>query len=124
MRNGHWPAETTRRKSSGGLRSTERVRRVIPPITPVSLLLRLSRNSHDRTTETACQAQSRTDYQRSDRKSRTRTLAITAKKRVGPEGQVRGIDASPEMIARAKKKASKAGVEVLFQDGLAEEQPF
>ena len=54
----------------------------------------------------------------------TGTLAIAAKKRVGPEGQVRGIDASPEMIARAKKKARRAGFEVLLQEGLAEAQPF
>jgi ubiquinone/menaquinone biosynthesis C-methylase UbiE len=54
----------------------------------------------------------------------TGTLAIAAKKRVHRGGRVCGIDASPEMIARAKNKASKAGLEVLFQTGLAEAQPF
>ena len=54
----------------------------------------------------------------------TGTLAIAAKRRVGSEGQVQGIDASPEMIARAKKKASKAGVEVHFQNGFAEALSF
>ncbi|MBA3894381.1 MAG: class I SAM-dependent methyltransferase, partial [Gemmatimonadales bacterium] len=37
----------------------------------------------------------------------TGSLAIAAKRRVGPLGSVQGIDASPEMIARARKKASK-----------------
>ncbi|MGE5109487.1 MAG: class I SAM-dependent methyltransferase [Acidobacteriaceae bacterium] len=54
----------------------------------------------------------------------TGTLAIAAKQRVGPSGNVYGIDASPEMLARAEKKASKAGVEVLFRNGLAEALPF
>lgn len=54
----------------------------------------------------------------------TGTLAIVAKRRVGPTGTVHGIDASPEMIARAGKKARKAGVEVFFKNGLAEALPF
>ena len=54
----------------------------------------------------------------------TGTLAIVAKGRVGPGGTVCGIDASPEMIARAEKKARKAGVEVGFKSTLAEALPF
>ena len=54
----------------------------------------------------------------------TGTLAIAAKRRVGAQGSVRGIDASPEMIARAQKKASRAGVDALFQNGLAEGLPL
>ena len=54
----------------------------------------------------------------------TGTLAIAAKRHVGPKGTVYGIDASTEMIARASKKARKAGVEVVFQNGLAEALPF
>jgi ubiquinone/menaquinone biosynthesis C-methylase UbiE len=54
----------------------------------------------------------------------TGTLAIAAKRRVGPAGTVYGIDASPEMIARASKKTKKAGVEVILQTGLAESLPF
>lgn len=53
----------------------------------------------------------------------TGTLAIAAKRRVGSAGSVHGIDASPEMIARARKKAAKAGVEVSFESGLAEALP-
>ena len=53
----------------------------------------------------------------------TRTLAIAAKRQVGHSGAVCGVDASPEMIARAEKKAKKAGVEVFFRKGLAEALP-
>ena len=45
----------------------------------------------------------------------TGTLAIAAKYRVGSLGKVTGVDASPEMISRAKKKAKKKGVEVSFR---------
>ena len=54
----------------------------------------------------------------------TGTLAIAAKRHVGPTGLVNGIDASPEMIARASRKARKAGLEVLFKNALAEALPF
>jgi ubiquinone/menaquinone biosynthesis C-methylase UbiE len=54
----------------------------------------------------------------------TGTLAIAVKRRVGPFGSVHGIDASPEMIARARKKARKAGVEVTFTNGVVEGLPF
>lgn len=54
----------------------------------------------------------------------TGTLAIAAKRHVGPTGTVYGIDASPEMIARANKKASKAGIDVVLQNGLAQALPF
>lgn len=54
----------------------------------------------------------------------TGTLAIAAKRHVGPTGSVHGIDASPEMITRASRKARKAGLEVLFESALAEALPF
>jgi ubiquinone/menaquinone biosynthesis C-methylase UbiE len=54
----------------------------------------------------------------------TGSLAIAAKRRVGPSGSVHGIDASPEMIARARKKAAKAGVDVTFTNDVVEELPF
>ena len=54
----------------------------------------------------------------------TGTLAILAKRQVGSAGGVCGIDASPEMIARARKKASRAGVDVSFQNGFAQSLPF
>jgi ubiquinone/menaquinone biosynthesis C-methylase UbiE len=54
----------------------------------------------------------------------TGTLAIAAKRRVGAAGTVHGIDASPEMIDRAKRKAVKAGIDVEFQTGVVEALPF
>ena len=54
----------------------------------------------------------------------TGTLAMAAKRRAGPFGSVHGIDASPEMIARARKKARKAGVDVTFTNGVVEGLPF
>lgn len=54
----------------------------------------------------------------------TGTLAIAAKRLVGPTGTAQGIDASPEMIARARKKAKKSGVEVEFTHAVAEALPF
>jgi ubiquinone/menaquinone biosynthesis C-methylase UbiE len=54
----------------------------------------------------------------------TGTLAIAAKRRVGPTGVVHGIDASPEMIARATRKAKKAGVHVTFRTAVVEALPF
>lgn len=54
----------------------------------------------------------------------TGTLALAAKRRVGAAGTVHGIDASPEMIDRAKRKATKAGSDVVFQTGIVEALPF
>jgi ubiquinone/menaquinone biosynthesis C-methylase UbiE len=54
----------------------------------------------------------------------TGTLALAAQARVGPSGTVCGIDASPEMIARARRKAQRAGVRVVFQNAVIEALPF
>jgi ubiquinone/menaquinone biosynthesis C-methylase UbiE len=54
----------------------------------------------------------------------TGTLAIAAKRQVGLTGAVYGVDASPEMIARANKKTSKARVETVLKNALAEALPF
>jgi ubiquinone/menaquinone biosynthesis C-methylase UbiE len=54
----------------------------------------------------------------------TGTLAIAAKRHIGHGGRVCGVDASPEMLARARKKADKAGVEVTFERGIVEALPF
>lgn len=54
----------------------------------------------------------------------TGTLAIAAKRRVEPNGTVQGVDASREMLARAQKKAKKAGVAVSFREGLVEALPL
>jgi ubiquinone/menaquinone biosynthesis C-methylase UbiE len=54
----------------------------------------------------------------------TGTLAIAAKRQVGTTGTVYGIDPSPEMLARASKKARKAGVEVIFTKAAGQALPF
>jgi ubiquinone/menaquinone biosynthesis C-methylase UbiE len=54
----------------------------------------------------------------------TGTLALLAKEQVGPTGEVCGVDASPEMIARAGKKARRAGVDVSFKNAFAQSLPF
>jgi ubiquinone/menaquinone biosynthesis C-methylase UbiE len=53
----------------------------------------------------------------------TGSLALLAKEKVGP-GQVFGIDASPEMIARARRKAARAGADVAFAVAPAQALPF
>jgi ubiquinone/menaquinone biosynthesis C-methylase UbiE len=52
------------------------------------------------------------------------TMAIAARGRVGDNGAVYGIDAAPEMIERARKKAASAAAEVSFQPALLESLPF
>jgi ubiquinone/menaquinone biosynthesis C-methylase UbiE len=54
----------------------------------------------------------------------TGTLALAAARQVGPQGEVHGIDASPEMIAVARRKAGKASASLAFQVGLIEDIPF
>jgi demethylmenaquinone methyltransferase/2-methoxy-6-polyprenyl-1,4-benzoquinol methylase/phosphoethanolamine N-methyltransferase len=54
----------------------------------------------------------------------TGTLALAVQEQVGPEGEVHGIDADPEMIAAARRKAGKAGVDLDFRVGLIEDIPF
>ena len=53
----------------------------------------------------------------------TGTLAIELESRVGA-GNVRGIDASPEMIEVAREKAARAGSDVDLQIALIEALPF
>jgi ubiquinone/menaquinone biosynthesis C-methylase UbiE len=54
----------------------------------------------------------------------TGSLVIEAGRVVGPECVVSGIDPSPEMIARARRKARHAGVNADFQEAAAERLPF
>ncbi|MDX8512695.1 class I SAM-dependent methyltransferase [Mesorhizobium captivum] len=54
----------------------------------------------------------------------TGTLAIAAKRRVGSGGSVTGIDASTEMIERARAKARRSGLDLTFVKGTAQELPF
>lgn len=54
----------------------------------------------------------------------TGSLALVAKRRVGPAGSVRGVDAAPEMVAQARAKAAKAKLDVAFEVARAEALPF
>jgi ubiquinone/menaquinone biosynthesis C-methylase UbiE len=54
----------------------------------------------------------------------TGTLAMAAKRRVGDAGTVEGIDASAEMIDRARKKAKRAHSGAAFRVASAESLPF
>jgi ubiquinone/menaquinone biosynthesis C-methylase UbiE len=54
----------------------------------------------------------------------TGTVALLARKKVGGGGRVEGVDASPEMIARAAAKARRAGLEVGFSVATAQQLPF
>ena len=54
----------------------------------------------------------------------TGSLAIALKAKVGASGEVRAIDASPEMIELARRKAVRGRVEAGFQTALMEELPF
>jgi len=47
-------------------------------------------------------------------------LTLTAKRYVGTSGSVYGIDASPEMIEVARKKAQRSGATAVFKVGLIE----
>jgi demethylmenaquinone methyltransferase/2-methoxy-6-polyprenyl-1,4-benzoquinol methylase/phosphoethanolamine N-methyltransferase len=54
----------------------------------------------------------------------TGSLTLTAKVSAGASGAVYGIDASPEMIDVARKKAKQSGLDVVFDVGLIEKIPF
>ena len=54
----------------------------------------------------------------------TGNLTLTARKYAGPTGSVTGIDASPEMIAKARRNVLYAGLEAAFEVGLIEKIPY
>ena len=54
----------------------------------------------------------------------TGTLAIAAKQRVGATAMVAGVDASAEMIERARRKAEGVRVDVDFRIAAAEAMPW
>jgi len=54
----------------------------------------------------------------------TGNLTLTAKEYVGPSGSATGIDASPEMIDKARRNAVHSGLEAAFEVGLIEKIPY
>ena len=54
----------------------------------------------------------------------TGSLTIAAKQRLGAAGTVQGIDAAPEMVARARQKAKAAGAAVEFRVAAVERLPY
>src|SRR5206468_8221336 len=54
----------------------------------------------------------------------TGEVAQRARARVGPSGQVSGIDPSAEMIAVAQRKAGRAGLDVDYRVGAIEALPY
>ena len=54
----------------------------------------------------------------------TGVLSFLAKLAVGETGEVSGIDIAPKMVARAKEKASKAGLDITFQVASVDELPY
>jgi ubiquinone/menaquinone biosynthesis C-methylase UbiE len=53
----------------------------------------------------------------------TGTLALLAKQRE-PGAKLFGLDADPQMLARARTKAQAQGVELLFDESLADQMPY
>jgi len=54
----------------------------------------------------------------------TGDLTLTAKNYAGASGSAYGIDASPEGIDLARKKAERMGLEAVFEVGLIEDIPY
>jgi len=54
----------------------------------------------------------------------TGDLTLRAARRVGPEGRAAGIDASPDMVKVARRKAAKKGRDVDFRVAPIEDLPF
>jgi ubiquinone/menaquinone biosynthesis C-methylase UbiE len=53
----------------------------------------------------------------------TGTFLVILKRRY-PSAQAMGIDPDPKALARAKKKANKAGIDIGFDEGFANELPY
>lgn len=54
----------------------------------------------------------------------TGNLTMAVKARAGTEGEVHGIDAAPEMIREAERKAAEERLDIRYRVGLIEDIPF
>ena len=54
----------------------------------------------------------------------TGEIAMRAKARSGPSGVVAGIDPSPEMVAVARQKSARAGLEIDYRQAVVEALPY
>lgn len=54
----------------------------------------------------------------------TGSLTMAARARVGPAGEVAGIDIAPEMVAKARSKAARKGADISFQTCSIDGIPF
>jgi ubiquinone/menaquinone biosynthesis C-methylase UbiE len=54
----------------------------------------------------------------------TGTLSLGAKERIGPSGEMTGLDIAPEMVAAATRKAERKGAAVSFRAGSIASIPF
>jgi ubiquinone/menaquinone biosynthesis C-methylase UbiE len=54
----------------------------------------------------------------------TGSLTLAAKEQAGLSGVVTGIDIAPEMVAQARRKATRIGADVSFQEGSIADIPF
>ena len=54
----------------------------------------------------------------------TGTLAVAAARRLGPSGRICGVDAAPQMVAAAQRKARGAGLEADFREAPAQALPY
>jgi ubiquinone/menaquinone biosynthesis C-methylase UbiE len=54
----------------------------------------------------------------------TGTLAVIAKRRVGADGKVQGIDLSTDQLEIARKKAQQENLDIDFHEGSIDELPF
>jgi ubiquinone/menaquinone biosynthesis C-methylase UbiE len=54
----------------------------------------------------------------------TGTLAIVAKRLVGPKGKVAGVDISADQLKVARQKAQREGLQIDFQEASIDELPF
>jgi ubiquinone/menaquinone biosynthesis C-methylase UbiE len=51
-------------------------------------------------------------------------LALAAKRQVGEAGVVHGVEPSPAMLARARRRAARDGLSVAFHQAIAQELPL